>query len=278
MYVPHLARLKKLACLLAAAVAIAVVSMLPPAARADTTYISVGTSTYSTSSNINLQGQVIPAYCTFISQYEGLFVGHQMSSRESWYADTSHSDIRCGANQSTGFGDAEVGFQEGISGPSHPQLFSVKVAISAPTGYSITTPLRLGYGRPGAYLGTQLFTSWSLDPRHTGYVTASIGVKGYTGYPAPQLSTNVGAGLNVTPGAQLQFAYWGSTAIGAGGSDADFGVNPQHPARYYSYQYVPAVQFSLSPHSGINLNAWKLIGGYNVGIGTSLSANYFVHF
>jgi hypothetical protein len=233
------------------------------------TFISIEQSYYSATDYIDSNGKTQTGSCTFTQQATSIYAQHQMNARDSWFADTSYNNDTCGSGNTRGLTDIELGVQHGIS-HANPTLFSIRGAVTIPTGYDIGANPRLGLGRPGAGVGLVYLSGFQGAKDHYGFVTAAAGVRAYTSYPAPQLNTNVTAGYGFTPGFMLIESFFGTTHLGAGGELQNVGVNPIVNASYNSYQLSSNAVFSISPAVRAHFAYWNLLGGENVGIGSQV--------
>jgi hypothetical protein len=263
------------------AIALCLAFAVPAIAAADpqpTTFIAIEDSSYSSDQYLDREGQQQTSNCTFKQQSIDVYVSHQTTVRDTIFGDTSYSHDWCGDASTTGLGDIELGYQRGISGINHPNLFAIRASVIAPTGYDIGANPNLGLGRPGASLGAVYLGGFQGAPHHYGFITASAGMKAYTSYPAPQLLTNVSVGYGLTPGVQVIESYFGTTHLGAGGQLQNVGVNPFVSSIYNSYQLSSNVIFALGQKVGLHVGYWKLLGGFNVGTGSQLYAGFWLKF
>jgi hypothetical protein len=251
----------------------------PVAARADDppTFVSVGPLYYNSSTFINKAGQVQPSGCDFEKTGESIYVQQRLSSADSLRLSTEYDDVRCGGPSTQGLTDIEVDYLHGVSGATHPTQFSIEGSFVVPAGYSIAANPRLGLGRPALELGTVYYSTFKAGSDY-GYITAGVNVRAYSGYPAPQLLTNVTAGLNLSRRLLVYESFYGTTHLGAGGTLTNIGLNPTVNASYDSYQLAENIAFALTPHTSLALTYQSLVGGWNTGIGSTLQAGVWLRF
>jgi hypothetical protein len=251
--------------------------LLPLAALADdpATFIAVGPVYYSSSTFIATNGQTRSSGCDFQKIGESLYAQQRLGAADSLRLSTEYDDVSCSGPGTRGLADIEIDELHGISGPAHPTEFSIEGSVIIPSGYSIAVNPRLGFGRPGAELGTVYSASFKAGT-HYGYVTTAVNVRGYTGYPAPQLLTNVTVGLNLTPRLLAYESYYGTTHLGAGGTLTNIGINPTLNASYDSYNLSENLAYALSPRTSLAVTYQALVGGWNTGIGSTLQAGVWL--
>jgi hypothetical protein len=251
--------------------------LLPLGARADdpATFVAVGPLYYDSSTFIDKSGHQEPSGCDFQKRGESLYVQQRLSPGDSLRLSTEYDDISCGGPSTRGLNDIEVDYLHGLSGSSHPTEFSIEGSLIVPPGYSIAANPRLGLGRPGAGLGMVYYTPFKAGNDY-GYVTTAVNVRGYTGYPAPQLLTNLTVGLNLTSKLLIYESYYGTTHLGAGGQLENIGLNPTVNSSYDSYYLAENVAFALTPHASLALTYQSLLGGWNTGIGSTLQAGVWL--
>jgi hypothetical protein len=249
------------------------------AARADdpATFIAVGPLYYDSSTFIDKNGRQQPSGCDFQKRGESLYVQHRIDATDSYRLSTEYDDISCGGASTRGLNDIEIDYLHGVSGPSHPTEFSIEGSLIVPPGYSIAVNPRLGLGRLGAELGTVYAATFKAGDKY-GYVTSAVNIRGYTGYPAPQLLTNLTVGLNLTSKLLVYESYYGTTHLGAGGELTNIGLNPTVNSSYDSYYLAENVAFALTPHASLALTYQSLLGGWNTGIGSTLQAGVWLRF
>ena len=259
------------------AIALALVPALARAGDPPATFIAVGPLYYDSSTYIDKNGHQQPSGCDFEKRGESLYVQQRLSAADSLRLSTEYDDISCGGPSTQGLNDIEVDYLHGVSGPSHPTQFSLEGSLIVPPGYSIAANPRLGLGRPGAELGVVYYATFKAGTRY-GYVTSAVNVRGYTGYPAPQLLTNFTVGLNLTAKLLAYESYYGTTHLGAGGVLTNIGLNPTVNSSYDSYYLAENVAYALSPRTSIALSYQSLLGGWNTGIGSTLQAGVWLRF
>jgi hypothetical protein len=254
--------------------AVIMLALIPVAARADDpTFISIGPLNYSSSSYIDQNGKTHASSCTFEKRGESLYVQQQLSPSDQLRLDTEYDDDSCGGVSTRGLYD----YLKGLSGKSHPNQFQVEAGVIVPPGYSIAANPRLGLGRPGAELGGLYNGTFKAGSMY-GYVIASLDARAYTGYPAPQLLSNVTAGLNLTRQLLVYESYYGTTHLGAGGTLIDIGLNPTVNSVYDSYTISENVAYAFTRKTALALTYQSQLGGWNTGIGTTLQAGLWFHF
>lgn len=260
-------------------VAVLAFALMPVAARADdpATFIAIGPLNYSSSSYIDRNGQTHASSCTFEKRGETLYVQQQLTPSDQLRLDTEYDDDSCGGTSTRGLYDIELDYLKGLSGKSHPNQFQVEAGVVIPPGYSIAENPRLGLGRPAAELGGLYNGTFKAGSLY-GYVIASLNARAYTGYPAPQLLSNVTAGLNLTHQLLVYESYYGTTHIGAGGTLTDIGVNPTVNSEYDSYTLSENVAYAFTRGTALALTYQSQLGGWNTGIGTTLQAGLWFHF
>ncbi len=254
-------------------------ALAPLAARADdpATFVSIGPLYYQSTTYIDRNGRVAQSSCDFEKTGESIYVQQQLGPGDQLRASTEYDADRCGGPSTQGLYDIEIDYLEGIGGAAHPARFQLEAGVVIPPGYSIAVNPRLGFGRPGAQLGAVYngsFKAGSLD----GYLIASANVRGYTGYPAPQLLTNVTAGLHLTRALLAYESYYGTTHLGAGGTLTNIGLNPTVNAEYDSYTLSENVAFAFTPRTSLALTYQSQLGGWNTGIGSTLQAGLWHRF
>jgi hypothetical protein len=252
----------------------------PAVARADNpppTFIAVGPIYYSSSTFIDKNGHTQSSGCTFQKSGESIYVQQRIDASDSARLSTEYDDVSCGGPSTRGLNDIELDYLHGISGPSHPTQFSIEGSVIIPPGYSIAANPRLGLGRPGAELGTVYLQTFKAGD-HYGYITSAINVRGYTGYPAPQLLTNFTVGYNLNSNLLLYESYYGTTHLGAGGQLTNIGLNPLVNSSYNSYTLSENLAIALSPRTSLAFSYQSLLGGWNTGIGSSLQAGVWLRF
>jgi len=255
------------------------IALAPGAARADdpATFIAFGPLYYNSSTYFDKNGQQQPSGCVFQKRGESLYVQQRVSPADSVRLSTEYDDVSCGGPSTSGLNDIEVDYLHGVSGPVHPTEFSIEGSVIVPPGYSIAVNPRLGLGRPGAELGSVYYGTFKAGTLY-GYVTSAVNVRGYTGYPAPQLLTNFTVGLNLTAKLLAYESYYGTTHLGPGGVLTNVGLNPIVNSTYDSYYVSENVAYSLSPHTALAVSYQALLGGWNEGIGSTLQAGVWLRF
>ncbi len=263
----------------AIALAAACLGFAPQAARADDppTFVSIGPLYYNSTTYIDKSGRVQPSGCDFQKTGESIYAQQRLSAADSLRLSTEYDDVRCGGPATQGLTDVEVDYLHGVSGATHATQFSVEGSLVIPAGYSIAANPRLGLGRPAAELGAVYYATFKAGSNY-GYVTSGINVRGYTGYPAPQLLTNVTVGLNLSSRLLVYESFYGTTHLGAGGTLTNIGLNPTVNASYDAYQLAENVAFALTPHTSLALTYQSLVGGWNTGIGSTLQAGVWLRF
>ena len=252
---------------------------IPLAARADdpSTFIAVGPLYYNSTTYLDKSGKQQASGCDFQKHGESLYVQQQVGTADQLRLSTEYDDISCGGPSTQGLTDIELDYLHGISGSAHPNQFRIEGGVVLPPGYSIAANPRLGLGRPGATLGAVYYSSFKAGSDY-GYITAGVNVLGYTGYPAPQLRTNVTAGLNLTRQLLVYESFYGTTHLGAGGQLTNIGLNPTVNSSYDAYQISENLAYALTPHTSIALSYTSLAGGWNTGIGSTLQAGVWLRF
>jgi hypothetical protein len=252
---------------------------VPLAARADDppTFVAIGPLYYDSSTYIDKQGRTQSSGCDFQKRGESIYVQQRISASDSARLSTEYDDVSCGGSSTRGLYDIELDYLHGISSAAHPAQFSVEGSLIIPPGYSIAANPRLGLGRPGAEAGMVYYQTFKAGS-HYGYITSAVNVRGYTGYPAPQLLTNVTAGYNVTNRLLAYESYYGTTHLGAGGQLTDIGLNPLVNSSYDSYTLSENVAYAFSPRTSLALSYQSLLGGWNTGIGSTLQAGVWLRF
>jgi hypothetical protein len=251
----------------------------PLAAQADDppTFIAVGPLYYDSSTYLDKTGHTQSSGCDFQKRGESLYVQQRLSASDELRLSTEYDDVSCGGVATRGLNDVEVDLLHGIGGTSHPREFSIEGALIVPPGYAIAANPRLGLGRPGAALGAVYAANIKAGADY-GYITAGVNVLGYTGYPAPQLRTNVTAGLHLTPNLLVYESFYGNTHLGAGGQLTNIGLNPTVNSSYDAYQISENLAIALAPHASLALSYTSLAGGWNTGIGSTVQAGVWLRF
>ena len=251
----------------------------PVAARADDpgTFVAIAPLYYDSSTFFDKSGHQQTSSCDFQKRGESLYVQQRLSATDEVRLSTEYDDISCGGPSTRGLNDIEVDYLHGISSASHPRQFSIEGGLILPPGYSIAVNPRLGLGRPGAALGAAYYANFKAGSNY-GYVTAGVNVLGYTGYPAPQLRTNVTAGLNLTPRLLVYESFYGNTHLGAGGQLTNIGLNPTVNSSYDAYQISENLAYTFAPRTSLALSYTSLAGGWNTGIGSTLQAGAWFRF
>jgi hypothetical protein len=264
---------------LAAAVTAFALAVAPAVARADDppTFISLGPLYYQSTTYIDTGGRVRPSSCAFEKTGESIYAQQQLAPGDQLRMSTEYDTDRCGGPSTQGLYDIEIDYLKGIGGRAHPARFQLEGGAIVPPGYSIAANPRIGFGRPGAQLGMMYngnFKAGSLD----GYLVASIAARGYTGYPAPQLLSNVTAGLHLNRALLFYESFYGTTHLGAGGVLTNIGLNPTVNAVYDSYTLSENVALSFTPRTALALTYQSQLGGWNTGIGTTVQAGLWQRF
>lgn len=254
-------------------------ALLPRAANADdpATFIAISPLYYHSTTYFNTAGKEQPSGCDFQKTGESIYVQQRLSASDEMHLSTEYDDVRCGGSSTRGLTDIQVDYLHGISGSAHPTQFSVEGSLIIPAGYSIAANPRLGLGRPGAALGAVYYTPFKAGSNY-GYLKAEVNVRAYTGYPSPQLNTNVTAGLNLTPKLLVYESFYGETHLGAGGQLTNIGLNPTVNSSYNSYQLAENVAYNITPRTALVLNYTSLVGGSNTGIGSTVQAGVWLRF
>jgi hypothetical protein len=117
-----------------------------------------------------------------------------------------------------------------------------------------------------------------IGPKHYGFVNAGLSVRAYTGYPAPQLISNAGAGYSVTPGVMIIDSFFGETHLGGGGSLTNIGINPTISAVYDSYANSASVVIKITPAVSLTADVWNQLGGRSAGIGQNYGVGFWGRF
>lgn len=254
-------------------------TVLPIGARADdpATFIAIGPVYYNSSTFIDRNGRIQSSGCDFQKSGESLYVQHQIDATDSYRLSTEYDDVSCGGPATRGLNDIEIDYLHGIGGAAHPTQFSLEGSLIVPGGYAITANPRLGLGRPAAEFGAVYSSPFKAGTQY-GYVTAAVNVRGYTGYPAPQLLSTVTVGLNATRRLLVYESYYGTTHLGAGGMLTNIGLNPTVNSSFDSYTLSENVAYAFSPRTSLALTYQSLIGGWNTGIGSTLQAGLWLRF
>ena len=214
-------------------------------------FIAVNQAYYATAKGIDNNGAITHSPCQFNSHAESVYVAHTMTLRDLWYADTAYYNLAACGSQTKGLSDIELGYQRGISTKKAPNLYAVRASVTVPTGYSIETNPRLGLGRPALNAGMAYTGGFytGIKHKHYGFVTLGISGKVYTGYPAPQMLSNAGAGYGLTPNVLVIESYFGATHTAVAARWTNIGINPT-AAVYDSYAAVRASSSSSRPTFG----------------------------
>lgn len=261
------------------ALAALAIACAPLAARADdpATFIAVGPLYYDSSTFLDKSGKKQSSGCDFEKRGQSLYVQQQLSKTDQVRVSTEYDDVSCGGPSTRGLNDIELDYLHGIGNAARPAQFSLEGGIVIPPGYSIEVNPRIGLGRPGATLGALYAANFKAGSLY-GYVTAGANVLAYTGYPAPQLRTTVTAGLNLNRSVLVYESFYGTTHLGAGGQLTNIGLNPTVNSSYDAYQVAENVAFNFSPHTSLALSYTSLAGGWNTGIGSTVSAGVWFRF
>jgi hypothetical protein len=264
--------------LAAAAIAFAL-AVAPAVARADDppTFISVGPLYYQSTTYVDAGGHVHSSSCTFEKTGESIYVQQQLSPGDQLRLSTEYDSDRCGGPSTRGLYDVEIDYLKGVGGHAHPAQFQLEGSAIVPPGYSIEANPRLGFGRPGAQLGGVYNGTFKAGSLY-GYVIASVAARGYTGYPAPQVLSNVTAGLHLNRAVLFYESFYGTTHLGAGGVLTNIGLNPTVNAVYDSYTLSENVAVSFTPRTALALTYQSQLGGWNTGIGATLQAGLWQRF
>ncbi len=241
------------------------------------TFIAVSPLYYDSSTYLDKSGQKQSSGCDFQKRGESLYVQQQLSTADQLRLNTEYDDVSCGGPSARGLNDIELDYVHGISGAAHPMQFALEGGVVVPPGYSIAVNPRLGLGRPGATLGALYAANFKAGSDY-GYVTAGVNVLGYTGYPAPQLRTNLTVGLNLSSKLLVYEAFYGTTHLGAGGQLTNIGLNPTVNSSYDAYQIAENVAYSFTPHVALTASYTSLAGGWNTGIGSTIQAGLWLRF
>jgi hypothetical protein len=262
-----------------AAVFTLTLALFPLTARADdpATFVAIGPLYYDSSTYIDKAGHQQPSGCDFQKRGESLYVQQRIGVSDSLRLSTEYDDISCGGPSTRGLNDIEIDYLHGVSGASHPTEFSIEGSLIVPPGYSIAVNPRLGLGRPGAELGTVFYAPFKAGTDY-GYVTSAVNVRAYTGYPAPQLLTNLTVGLNLTSKVLVYESFYGTTHLGAGGQLTNIGLNPTVNSSFDSYYLAENLAYAVAPNASIALTYQSLLGGWNTGIGSTLQAGVWLRF
>jgi hypothetical protein len=206
---------------------------------------------------------------------ESIYASHIFNAGNSIQLSTEYDVVSCGGSITRGLNDIEVDYLEGLSGPSHPNLFRLEASAIIPPGYSIAVNPRLGLGRTAGELGGVYLAPLKIGSLY-GWITSGINVRVYTGYPSPQLLSNVTAGVGFFKHFLYYESFYGTTHLGNGGTLMNVGINPIVNSKYDSYQLTEALVYNFNPREALSLSCQSLVGGSNVGIGDSLQASMWI--
>jgi hypothetical protein len=264
----------------AVASAVLALGLVPATARADdppATFVAIGPLYYSSSSYVDKSGKQHASSCDFQKDGYTIYVQQRIDAADSARLSTEYDNDSCGGSSTRGLYDIELDYLKGVSGSAHPTQFQLEGSLFIPPGYSIAANPRLGFGRPGAQLGGVYNGTFKAGALY-GYIIASVAARGYTGYPAPQLQSNVTAGINLSKRVLVYESYYGTTHLGAGGTLLNIGLNPTVNAEYDSYTLSENLAYALSRGTSLALTYQSQLGAWNSGIGTTLQAGVWLRF
>lgn len=248
--------------------------------RAETdpaTFLSITSANYQSSQYLDDKGQKHQSSCVFQQTSTSIYAQHRFGAHAGWFADTAYNTETCGGGTTRGLTDIEIGATHSL-GSKIVAPFGLRGSLIVPSNYSLQANPRLGIGRPAAQLGVTYLSGFRTDRMHYGFVNGGVGVRAYTGYPAPQLETNLTVGLNLSKRVAVYEGYYGTTHLGAGGTPVQVGLNPIVSARYDSYQLASNLVVKVAPGVSLSVSAWNQLGGRTVGLGQTLSTGLWAKF
>lgn len=135
--------------------------------------------------------------CTFEKRELQVYGEYGIDPRHTLTFKLPYDWLKCGRDETSGFGDLEVGLIKNLKGGKN-YSFSVYGNLLVPTGYSIKDNPRIGYGRPALEGGFLYGFSGKW-----GFWDSGVGYRYYFGYPSSQIRAYGGGGINLTQNIQL---------------------------------------------------------------------------
>jgi hypothetical protein len=247
--------------------------LFPLTARAQTaprppnsTFASLSQSVYTSTQYFDDAGVRQPNGCDYQKNATTLYVEHGFSLKNVGSVQFEYDHLTCGGAVTNGLYDIEFAWLHELTHGATTH-FSWLAQLLVPTGYNIGANPRIGYGRLGAQFGYVYagnFKSWGSG---YGFYAISAGLRGYFGYPAPQLRTFSTIGADMTPALQLIAEVEWDEALGAGHTLENIGENPQIFPAYSDGQAYVLVRIRLNPHLSLVGSTSGVFYGRDYGIG-----------
>lgn len=250
------------------------VASIPAAAAAqtvprpvNTTFLSLTESVYNSTQYYDAQGVRRSNGCNFQKNATTLYAERGFDPKDTGSVQLEYDHLRCGAASTDGLYDLQFAWLHEMH-HSDTTHFSWKAYALVPTGYSIGANPRIGYGRPGAQLGS-VYAGTFATPGGYGFYSIEAGLRGYTQYPAPQFRTfgEVGGDINST--LQLIGEIEWNQALGAGRTLFNEGLNPEIFPSFSDGQAWALVRLRINRHLSLVGSTSYVFYGRDYGIGAT---------
>jgi hypothetical protein len=255
---------------------------LPAAAQTvprapNSTFLSLSQSVYTSTQYYDADGVRQFNGCDYQKNATTLYVEHGFSLKDVGSVQFEYDHLTCGAGVTNGLYDVQFAWLHELTHGATTH-FSWVGELLVPTGYNIGANPRIGYGRLGgqfgyAYAGS--FKSWGSG---YGFYSVTAGLRGYFGYPAPQLRTFGTIGADMTPAVQLIAEMEWDEALGAGHTLQNIGENPEVFPSYSDGQVYGLLRIRLNAHLSLVGSTSGVFYGRNYGIGPTNAISLWADF
>jgi hypothetical protein len=251
-----------------------------------TWFVDLGYTYFQSSSFFDQSGIIRGSPCAFQKDAMTIYAEYGANAKDTLSISTEYDTISnrnaagsvCSAVGTTsGLNDIELGLTHNVY-QGTPGNFGYQVIAIVPGGYSSTEIPPIGYGRPGAQAGIVFGKTFKFLGTY-GFFDGNLGVRAYTGYPAPQLRSYATVGIDVAKPIQLLGTYSGVQALGAGGVGPSLiGSNPFTSPSYDYVQLGGQLRIRFSEAASLVAGFSDFVSGKNVGDGRSLFGNVWLRF
>lgn len=248
--------------------------LLPATAAAQTvprqpgsTFFSLQQSVYNAADFWNDSGIREPNGCNFLEVATTLYVEHGFDPRDTGSARIEYDHDACGPSTQNGLNDFTFAWLHQMRHSDTTSL-SWRAEAIVPGGYNIGANPRIGYGRFGAQFGAVYAGSFRSEGGY-GFYSIESSLRGYFGYPAPQLRTFGQIGEDISSRVQLIGQVEWNQALGAGHTLTNVGLNPQIFPAYSDAQTWAILRIRVAPHISLVGSTSYVFWGRDYGIGST---------
>jgi hypothetical protein len=261
----------------------AIMALLPAMAAAQTaprqpgnTFFSLTQSVYNSTDFWNGSGIREPNGCNFFQSATVLYLEHGFDTRDTGSVRFEYDHLACGASTQNGLNDTTLAWLHEMR-HSDTTSFSWRAEAIVPGGYNIGASPRIGYGRFGGQFGAVYEGSFRSEGGY-GFYSIESSLRGYFGYPAPQLRTFGQIGEDISPRVQLIGQVEWNQALGAGHALTNVGLNPLIFPSYSDAQTWAILRIKVAPHLSLVGSTSYVFWGRNYGIGSTSAIGFWGDF